>query len=138
MRTILNVTVTKNFVSFITHTNTISVGFCFFILFFGHIYLSQTAVVALSPTLTKNYYYKYDLITLVTFVCSAATENNNKVYTKKNNTPQQFISAIFLFAVLVYICGKEGEDFSAMYILCFFRTSKTLVLNDPKVAGFIL
>lgn len=139
VRTILNVTVTKNFVSFITHTNTKSLRFCFF--FFCHIYLSQTVfviVVALSPTLTKNYYYKYDLITLVTFVCSAGTENNNKVYTKKtihhNNLYLQFFFSRRRFTFV----GKKVKIFQKCIFFNFFRTSKTLVFNDLKVAYFIL
>lgn len=48
-RIILNVTVTKNFISFITQ------NFC------------QAADDV--ADVDKNYYYKFDLITLVTFVC---------------------------------------------------------------------
>jgi len=75
------------------------------VLIYSCCYYYSCILVVLWPTLKKNDYYKFDLITLVTFVCFATEKKTYEI------TPKQFISAIFLFAALVYNCGREGEKY---------------------------
>jgi len=112
VRTLLNVTVTKEFLFHLSHnTNALSSGV---------IILSVVAFVVLWATaLTKNDYNKFDLITLVTFVCFAT----EKI---KYNTRTIYFCNLF-FSRRWFTLAAEKVNICTIQLGNIFRTLNTFL-----------